>query len=78
MTTPTKTQVRKTIGRGAFTSLDFAAKAEVSRATARKRIAALLDAGVIEQLPDTAKVLDAEGKPQRGRPRTQFRVQSGK
>lgn len=73
-----KTELRKTVGRGKFTSVEFAEALEVSRATARIKLRKLAEEGVIEVLPETQKVLDAEGEPQRGRPRHVFRVAKGK
>lgn len=74
----TKTDVRKTVSRGKFTSVEFAEKVGVSRTTARAKLRALVAEGIIEPLDETRKVLDAEGEPQRGRPRQVFRVVSGK
>ncbi|MCA1799778.1 MAG: hypothetical protein LC650_00605 [Actinobacteria bacterium] len=74
----TKTEVRKTVGRGKFTSVEFAEALELQRPAARARLRGLVEAGVIEPLPETQKVLDAEGEPQRGRPRQVFRVAKGK
>lgn len=74
----TKTELRKTVGRRKFTSVDFADALEVTRPTARQTLRKLVAEGVIEALPETQKVLNDEGEPQRGRPRQVFRVASGK
>jgi predicted ArsR family transcriptional regulator len=74
----TKTQVRKTIGRGKFTSVEAAEALEVSRPTARRTLRALVEAGVIEALDEHQKVTDEDGEAQRGRPRQVFRVAKGK
>lgn len=74
----TKTELRKTVGRGKFTSVEFAEALGVTRQTARKALTALAAEGTVEVLPETQKVLDAEGEPQRGRPRKVFRVAKGK
>lgn len=74
----TKTELRKTVGRGKFTSVEFAEALEVTRPTARQALRKLVAEGVVEALPETQKVLDADGEPQRGRPRQVFRVASGK
>jgi predicted ArsR family transcriptional regulator len=76
--TASKTEVRKVLGRGKFATAEFAAAAGVTAPTARKRITALVEAGVIEALPETRKNLDAEGNALRGRPAALFRVGSGK
>lgn len=73
----TKTALRKAVGRGKFTSVDFAAAAEVSKPVARRRLNALVEAGVLVRLDETAKVTNKAGD-QRGRPRQVFRVASGK
>lgn len=69
--TVSKTAVRKVLGRGKFTVAAAATAYEVSAPTARKRVQALLDAGVIEQVENAQTGL-------RGRPAAQFRVLSGK
>lgn len=74
----TKTAIRKTIGRRKFTSVEFAEAAEVSRPIARRRLRKLVEDGVVEDLGETAKVLNENGEPQRGRPRRVFRVAAGK
>jgi len=74
----TKTELRKTVGRGKFTSVEAAEAFGVSRATARAKLRALAADGLIEPLDETRKVLDAEGEAQRGRPRQVFRVTKGK
>lgn len=73
----TKTAIRRTVGRGKFTSLEFAEAADVSRPAARRRLAKLVAEGVIVKLDETAKVTNVVGD-QRGRPRQVFRVASGK
>lgn len=74
----TKTEVRKVLGRGKFATSEFSAAAGVTAPTARKRISALVEAGVIEALPETRKNLDAEGNALRGRPAALYKVASGK
>lgn len=74
----TKTEIRKTVSRGKFTSVEYAEKFEVTRATARQALRKLVAEGIVEALDETQKVTDAEGEPQRGRPRQVFRVASGK
>jgi predicted ArsR family transcriptional regulator len=74
----TKTQVRKALGRGRFTSVEVAEALGVQRATARLTLRKLVEAGLVEALPDTQKVLDADGEPQRGRPRQVYKVVQGK
>lgn len=74
----TKTELRKTVGRGKFTSVEFAEALEVSRPTARQHLRKLAEEGVIEPLGETQKVLNEDGEPQRGRPRHVFRVAKGK
>jgi len=73
----TKTELRKAVGRGKFTSDVFAEAAEISRPAARARLRRLEAEGVIERLPDTEKVTNRVGD-QRGRPRHTFKVASGK
>lgn len=73
----TKTEIRKQVGRGKFTTKAFAEAREVSVATARKQVRDLLSEGALE-VAGTEKVTDAEGNPQRGRPRFQYRVTQGK
>lgn len=75
---PTKTAIRKAVGRGAFVVADAAAAFEVTAPTARKRLAALVEAGVIEVLPETRKNTAEDGTVLRGRPATQYKVASGK
>jgi predicted ArsR family transcriptional regulator len=74
----TKTEARKAVGRGKFTSVKFAEALDVSRASARRRLRSLTEAGVIEALDETEKVTDDQGDAQRGRPRQVYRVASGK
>jgi predicted ArsR family transcriptional regulator len=73
-----KTELRKAVGRGKFTSVDLAAAADISRPVARRRLAALAEAGIVERLDEVAKVTDEQGEAQRGRPRQVFRVAKGK
>lgn len=73
----TKTELRKTVGRGKFTSDVFAEAANVSRPAARARLRRLEADGLIERLPETEKVTNKNGD-QRGRPRHAFRVAKGK
>lgn len=74
----TKTELRKTVGRGKFTSVELSESFEIGRPAARAKLRALVADGIVEALPETQKVLDAEGEPQRGRPRQVFRVAKGK
>lgn len=74
----TKTAIRKSLGRGKFTSVDFAEAAEVSRPAARRRLRNLVESGVLVALDETVKVTDEDGKAQRGRPRTAYKVAKGK
>jgi predicted ArsR family transcriptional regulator len=72
----TKTQVRKQVGRKAFTIPQFAASTGASVSTARRQVLALAEAGGLEivgQVDPQAR----EGE-KRGRPATQFRVVAGK
>jgi predicted ArsR family transcriptional regulator len=69
----TKTAIRKQLGRGKFTSADFAQAADVSKPVARRRLAQLVAAGVLVNLDETAKVTNVKGD-QRGRPRKVYRV----
>lgn len=73
----TKTSLRKTVGRGKFTAGDLAKAAELSAPVARRRLAQLVEAGVVTKLDETQKVTDADGNPHRGKPRDLYRV-SGK
>lgn len=76
--TETKTQVRKVVGTGRFTSHDFANKAELTQSTARARLDRLQEKGLVEKLDETRPVTDDEGTPVRGRPRQVYRVVKGK
>lgn len=73
-----KTEARKALGRGKFTTVEAAEALSVTRPTARRQLKGLVDAGVIEALPETQKVTNDDGEPQRGRPRQVYRVASGK
>lgn len=73
-----KTTLRKTIGRGKFTSIEFAEAANVSRPVARRRLNQLASEGLVEVLDETQKVTDAEGTPLRGKPRKIYKVAAGK
>jgi predicted transcriptional regulator len=73
----TKTALRKSVGKGKFTSVEFAEAAEVTRPTARKQLAKLVDQGIIVKLDETSKVTNVKGD-QRGRPRHTYKVASGK
>jgi predicted ArsR family transcriptional regulator len=73
-----KTALRKTVGRGKFTALTLSEAEGISARAARKRLAALVEQGIVERLPETEKVTDDEGAPQRGRPRAVYRVATGK
>lgn len=73
----TKTALRKAVGRGKFTSVNFAQSAEVSGPVARRRLARLVEDGTLVRLDEVAKVTNKEGD-QRGRPRFVYKVASGK
>lgn len=73
----TRTEIRKSVGRGRFTAADLAAAREVNVRTARNTLRAALDEGLVE-VTGHAPITDEEGNPSRGRPRTLFRVTKGK
>lgn len=74
----TKTAIRKAVGRGKFTSIDFAEAADVSRPVARRRLNGLVESGVITLLDETEKVTDEDGNALRGKPRNVYKVAAGK
>lgn len=73
-----KTQVRKAVGRGKFSAADLASAIDVSAASARRTLRALVSEGVVEPQEDTEKIVGEDGEPHRGRPRHLFKVASGK
>lgn len=73
----TKTAIRKGVTRGKFTSVDYAQAAKVSGPVARRRLARLVEDGILVKLDETAKVTNKAGD-QRGRPRFVYKVASGK
>lgn len=72
-----KTEIRKSVGRGKFTAAALADAQGIQVRTARTKLRALADEGIVE-IVDTQKVTDDEGTPLRGRPRHLFRVTAGK
>lgn len=67
----TKTDVRKAVGRKAFTVRDLAEALEVTAPTARKHVTRLVEAEKVEHIGKTETG-------QRGRPADLFRVRAGK
>jgi predicted ArsR family transcriptional regulator len=76
--TNTKTEIRRVVGTGKFTSQDFAQGAQVSSNAARVRLDRLVAQGLVEKLDETQPVTDEEGTPVRGRPRQVYRVRKGR
>lgn len=73
----TKTELRKSVGRGKFTAQTLAEAADISAVAARRRLRNLLAEGIVERTEDVEKVTNKVGD-QRGRPRHTFRVAKGK
>lgn len=71
MATPSKTALRKTVGRGKFTVNDYAERTGVTRRTALNHLQAAAEAEAVEVVGQTST-----GK--RGRPARVYKVAAGR